>query len=177
MKSKLSIQIKAAFLLVVFGLNTVVGLACAVGIDMKFNSGHHHDEPTEADSHTDTKNRGHHDEIGKSHDEGYGEIHSHEATNQYNYEETIYAFDIHKDSFSAKEGCCSDEVQKFQNLDKELHQNAKIIIKAPLILLISSALPVTNNWSFLNNAPVKYKPRFFYPPPPDIRLLIQSFQI
>ena len=176
MKSKLSIQLKAAFLLVVFGLNTIVGLACAVGIDMKFNTGHHHDEATEADSHTDTKNRGHHDEIGKSHDEVYGESHSPEATNQSNYEEAINAFDIHKDSFSAKHRCCSDEVQKFQNLDKELHQNSKNIIKAPLIVSIISALPVTNIWNFLNNA-VKYKPRFFYPPPPDIRILIQSFQI
>ena len=43
MKKKKSIQIKATILLIVFSLNTVIGFACAVGIDMGFNS-HHHKE-------------------------------------------------------------------------------------------------------------------------------------
>lgn len=43
MKRKKSIQLKAAFLLIVFSLNTVIGFACAVGLDMGFNS-HHHEE-------------------------------------------------------------------------------------------------------------------------------------
>jgi len=41
MKRKKSIQFKALFLLIVFSLNTVIGFACAVGIDMGFNSPHH----------------------------------------------------------------------------------------------------------------------------------------
>ncbi|WP_285059774.1 hypothetical protein [Pedobacter ginsengisoli] len=32
---------KAAFLLVVFSLNTFTGFACAVGMEMNFNKGHH----------------------------------------------------------------------------------------------------------------------------------------
>lgn len=36
MKSTISIKIKAAFLLVVFALNTVVGFACSLGVDMGF---------------------------------------------------------------------------------------------------------------------------------------------
>ena len=43
MKRKKSIQFKALFLLIVFSLNTVIGFACAVGMDMGFNS-HHHEE-------------------------------------------------------------------------------------------------------------------------------------
>jgi hypothetical protein len=43
MKRKKSIQFKAAFLLTVFSLNTIIGFACAVGIDMGFNA-HHHEE-------------------------------------------------------------------------------------------------------------------------------------
>jgi len=54
MKKITSIQLKAAFLLVVFGLNMAVGFACAVGLDdMIFNADHHdHDEATEAAVHT-----------------------------------------------------------------------------------------------------------------------------
>ncbi len=43
MQRKKSIHLKAAFLLAVFSMNMVVGFACAVGLDMGFNS-HHHEE-------------------------------------------------------------------------------------------------------------------------------------
>ena len=33
MKSNISIQLKATFLIIVFGLNTLVGFACAIGVD------------------------------------------------------------------------------------------------------------------------------------------------
>jgi hypothetical protein len=42
MKLSRTIQLKAVFLLAVFTLNTMVGFACAVGLDMGFNSKHHH---------------------------------------------------------------------------------------------------------------------------------------
>ena len=44
MKRSPSIQLKAAFLLIVFSLNTVVGFACSVGLEMGFNSSHHQEE-------------------------------------------------------------------------------------------------------------------------------------
>jgi hypothetical protein len=43
MKRNKSIQLKAAFLLIVFSMNMIIGFAYAVGIDMGFNS-HHHEE-------------------------------------------------------------------------------------------------------------------------------------
>ncbi len=52
MNKKISIQIKAAFLIGVFSLNTVIGFACAIGIDIGFNTAHHHDdEATEVTIH------------------------------------------------------------------------------------------------------------------------------
>ncbi|WP_343304132.1 hypothetical protein AAHN97_21405 [Chitinophaga niabensis] len=42
MKTSRTIQLKAVFLLAVFTLNTMLGFACAVGLDMGFNSKHHH---------------------------------------------------------------------------------------------------------------------------------------
>ncbi len=61
MKRAISIKIKAAFLLIVFALNTVVGFACAMGVDMGFNHNHHHEE-------TVTSN--HHDEKSDSDNDG-----------------------------------------------------------------------------------------------------------
>lgn len=62
MKRNLSIQLKAAFLLLIFSLNIVVGFACAIGIDMGFNSSHHHDE-NKVMAHHDS----HHDEMDNDH--------------------------------------------------------------------------------------------------------------
>jgi hypothetical protein len=44
MPTKRKYKIIASFLLTIFSVNTVVGFACSVGIDMGFNSKHHHDE-------------------------------------------------------------------------------------------------------------------------------------
>jgi len=66
MNRKKSIQFKAAFLLIVFSLNTVIGFACAVGLNMGFNSHHHEESAIEV-----TENH-HHDEA---------DIHHHQANN------------------------------------------------------------------------------------------------
>ena len=63
MKRNKSIQLKAAFLLIVFSLNTVIGFACAVGLDMGFNSHHHCQEnaiKTEGNHHHDEADVHHH---------------------------------------------------------------------------------------------------------------------
>jgi len=41
MKLHRSTKLKAAFLILIFFLNTVIGFACALGVDMGFNSMHH----------------------------------------------------------------------------------------------------------------------------------------
>ena len=46
MSTSIYIQLKAALLLLVFGLNTIIGFACAVGVDMGFNTSHHHNNGT-----------------------------------------------------------------------------------------------------------------------------------
>ena len=49
MKQTTHIQFKAAFLLLIFSLNMFIGFACAVGVDMGFNS-HHHEEAKHKDN-------------------------------------------------------------------------------------------------------------------------------
>src|SRR5882757_4460955 len=126
MASVTSIKLKAAFLLVVFALNTVVGFACSMGVNMGFNSHHHHQE---------------------KHQHDHGE-----------------------------DNCCNDSVIKFQNLDKNQAPAAQVVPGAPVIpaVLTSYLVDISGTHS------LAYSKRiipYYYPPPPDIRVLIQSFQI
>ncbi len=118
MKIRRSIQFKAAFLLVVFSLNTLIGFACAVGIDMGFNTSHHHEEEaTEAvvHVHKDGKKHIHHDEA-KHHDE---------------------AEDHHKKG--GKDNCCNDKVMKFTEIDKSVPQPLSIVNPVFFTALIVSS--------------------------------------
>lgn len=154
MIKNISKQFKAAVLLIVFGLNTIVGFACGIGLDMGFNSTLHHDvEASEIHVHAD----------GKKHDH-----HSPSIINQHQEKKT--------DS-KEKKGCCNDEVQKLQRLDKAFNQNAKTAINPPVFAVIISIFLGLDIFNLAKAYPPKYVARFFYPPPPDIRIAIQSFQI
>ena len=154
MERNISIQLKASFLLIVFGLNTMVGFACAIGVDMGFNTTHHHDEEaTEVHQHADGIKHDHHNQAAK---------HEHEEN---------------KSEKKEKKGCCNDEVQKLQSLDKALNQNAKTSVDVPAFVAIVSTFLGIDIFTSTKAYPPKYITRYFYPPPPDIRIAIQSFQI
>jgi len=150
MKSNLSIQAKAAFLLLVFGLNTVVGFACAVGIDMGFNTKHHHAEAI-------TANTGHHhDDADHYHTEANKDHHS-------------------KDS---KDNCCKDKVMKFAQVDKAVPQSLGSGINPVFFTaFVSSFYDINILFSSQVVTSIKYFVRCHHPPIPDIRIAIQSFQI
>ncbi len=153
MKRSISIQLKAALLLIVFGLNTVVGFACAVGIDMGFNNTHHDEEATEVHQHADGIKHDHHNQTSK---------HKHEEK---------------KSEKKEKKGCCNDEVQKLQSLDKALNQNIKTSVNLPTFVVIASTFLGIGISTSTETYPPKNIIRYFYPPPADIRIAIQSFQI
>ena len=149
MKTNFSIQLKAGILLVVFALNTIVGFACAVGIDMGFNSHHHNEEAAELTLHTHADGMQHH----------------HEADNQ------------DKKSNDSKDNCCKDKVTKIAQADKSLPPSNSVINPLFLAAFISSqynfditgiskASPALNNFV-----------RSRHPTISDIRIAIQSFQI
>lgn len=150
MKRNLSIQAKAAFLLLVFALNTVVGFACSVGLNMGFNTRHHH---TEAIT---TNTRHHHDKADHHHTEADKDHHS-------------------KDS---KDNCCKDKVVKFAQVDKAVPQSSGTGIN-PVFFTAFVASFFDFDISFASKAipNVKYFVRSYHPPIPDIRIAIQSLQI
>ena len=159
MTTKKSIQLKAAFLLIVFFLNTIVGFACAVGIDMGFNSTHHHDnEVTETSEHVHAggKKHIHHNEATKHHDEADNEHHK---------------------SKDNKDNCCNDKVTKIAQLDKSVPQSLTVINPIFFITIVTAFYNSQISFSSQITRSVKYFVRNYHPPIVNIRLAIQSFQI
>jgi len=141
-------RFKAILLLTVFLLNTVVGFACAVGLDMSFNSTHHHEhEETEV---IETK--------GSHHHAGVNHHHHHQK--------------------KEKDNCCNDNVIKLVQTDKSLSPVQDFnITPAFFIVFVSTFYNIDILASFRAKANSRYLVRSYHPPIPDIRIAIQSFQI
>ena len=157
MKQSYAIQIKAAFLLFIFSLNMFVGFACSIGIDMDVNLPHHV-EPENKISHSHSHQ--HNSNTGKDH-HGTQKSHNHKTS--------------HKEK-EDKKGCCNDEVQKVQQLDKNINSSAKSIGSQNTPVLLPTYFQ-TYTVKLLKANPTKSKHRFFYPPPPNILVQFQRFQI
>ncbi|MEO5782075.1 MAG: hypothetical protein ABIQ07_02325 [Ginsengibacter sp.] len=157
MKVITSIQLKSALLIIVFSLNTIIGFTCAAGIDLGFNSTHHHEEESAEVTmhvHADGKKHEHHNEVGKHHDQASN-------TNKAN---------------DNKDNCCNDEVIKITQLDKSVPQSLSAISPGFFTILISSSYNIDPLFTS-QNVSIKYFVRSHHPPIPDIRIAIQSFQI
>lgn len=148
-----------------FALNTVVGFACAVGVDMGFNTKHHHhDEATEAvvHIHADGKNHVHEEKI---------ESHSHSASHHHDE-----ANNQHK-SGNGKDDCCNNKVINFEQLDKSVPNSLNILHPAFFTAFVASYYNI-NLLPYSNVVTDKKQfVRSHHPPIPDIRIAIQSFQI
>ncbi len=154
MKRNISIQLKAALLLVVFGLNTLVGFACAVGVDMGFNATHHYDgEATEVHEHAGGIKHDHHDQATK---------HEHKEIKTEKKEE---------------KGCCNDSLVKLSQTEKSIPQSNTIISPVFFTVFIASFYDIDILYPSQVAPGVTYFLRSYHPPIADIRIAIQSFQI
>ena len=145
------IRLKAIFLLAVFALNTLVGVACAVGLDMGFNTKHHHDDElvsAPAKEH-------HHD--GK--------------TSHHHHEETTKA------EKGDDGNCCNDNVIKFSQLDKLLAHAVNTGIEMPVMLVQLHFLYQSNLSPFTTIPEQIQVVRPYILGSRGIRVSIQSFQI
>lgn len=148
-----SIQLKAFFLLIVFSLNTVVGFACSLGMDMGFNSPHH---GTGAGG------------KGSVHIHKDGKVHLHKpAPNKGHHSAEKTA--------SKKDDCCKGKVVKLQTADKNLRYS-KATVNVP-VFLIPKVYTKEILLKFSQPDLQQYIACHFHPPPRDIRIDIQSFQI
>jgi hypothetical protein len=166
MRQKKSIQIKAALLLTVFALNTVIAFACSMGLKMGYNNTHHHEEIKEEKSHTHSHSHSH--DVDSNHHENTATAHNHDKG---------AAAHQHEENNSAEDDCCTGSAIKFQTEDKKLQHSHNLQVKAPVFVAFLSA------FYKLEIAPAKIIsatskviiPQYY--PPPDIRIVIQSFQI
>ena len=142
-------------MIVVFAMNTVVGFACAVGVDMGFNSKHHHDddEATEMSVHVhaDGTKHNHHNAEGK---------HNH-----------------HNEDNSKKDDCCNDKVLKISQTDKAVPPVSTLLNPIFATAFISSFYSIDVLYTHLQIPNIKYFLQNYHPPIPDIRIAVQSFQI
>ena len=165
MKNSTSIKVKAAFLFTVFALNTIIGFACAVGLDMGFNAKHHEDkEGTVAvvHIHKDGKKHIHHEKKQSHHQD---KSHKHDQSK------------THEKSGSDKEGCCKDKVRNFEQLDKSVPGSLTIDHPVFFTAFVASYyhLKILPPSDVIRD--IKPFVRSYHPPIPDIRIAIQSFQI
>jgi hypothetical protein len=159
MTQNTSIKIKAALLLLIFSMNTVIGFACSVGLDLGFNSTHHHEEEATA---------------GAS-------VHVHAGGKKHHIESkaTDHQNKLNADSYKSqedKDNCCNDKVTKFSLLDKAIPQPFTV---NPIFftVFISSFYNIDILGASQFTKSTKYLVRGHHPPIPDILIAIQRFQI
>lgn len=169
-------QIKAVFLLVVFSLHTLVGLACSVGFNVGLRDPHH---PVETASHSHEKPHLHKAGVQHAHDHGHvtGKEHSHDASVPPHEHSST---NTHEDP-ERQEDCCTDAVVKISLLDKALtSEHAHILLPSvPLAFTLYAFFLntyATNDFSLLKLKPPN--PRSWpLATHTDLRIAIQSFQI
>ncbi|MCA6438662.1 MAG: hypothetical protein IM581_01890 [Chitinophagaceae bacterium] len=174
MTSNNSIKIKALFLLIVFATNTVVGFACALGMDMGFNKSQHSETEATVEVHIHANGKKHFHE--KETSEVTNHVHE-DGINHQHDSEPAKKNPVDGSNLLTNDdgGCCTNEVQEFQHLDKNVSVNTGINV--PVFVAILSTYFDIDFSKALKDFPVNYKARFCYPPPPDIRIAIQRFQI
>lgn len=170
MKKSLSIQLKAIFLLLVFSLNTLAGFGCSVGLDMGFNSLSKNEitEPA-AHNHADDKKHHHTSQPPKA----IAHVHADGKTHQHDNNK-VTKQDDEKENSKNDKGCCNDDVLKFQSLDKNI--NVKPAIEYPVSVAIVSIFLSIDIFEEPTLSPL-HSARYLFPPPPDILISNQRFQI
>lgn len=157
MKTCSCIQFKAFFLTLVFFLNTIVGIACAVGTDIGYNREHNKEQKTvHSKEHTPQNNKSH-DHAKHRHDKSATDRHA---------------------SKNSKDNCCKEEVAKLTKADK-LYQPGfdYSLLSLSFFILPYTVYRIGNTSIFSVNFPNAYFVRNCRPPIPDVRIAIQSFQI
>ena len=180
MRQNKSIKLKAAFLLTVFALNTVVAFACSMGLNMGYNENHHNAEKVQpvASAHSHSHAPGtkpHHHDAPAAHSHEGTAKHSHTGVGSHSHDNAT-ASHHHEQSNSEQDDCCTDTAIKFQAEDKKLQQSQNIALKAPVFVAFLSAFLGIDIAPEKTTTGTKFLVRQFYPPP-DIRIAIQSFLI
>jgi hypothetical protein len=154
MKSNISIQVKTAFLLLIFAFNMAVSIACFIGVDMGFNTIHHHDEEDK-------------------------EVHVHPSRAKHEHHNKPANHDHGENNTESKEkgGCCNDSVIKLSQIEKSIPQPYAYVSPIFFTAFIASYYNIDILYPSQITGSVKYFVRNYHPPIPNIRIAIHCFQI
>ena len=185
----------------VFSLNTIVGFACSVGMDLNFIKKHHgEEETTEAvvHIHKDGKKHIHHEKkksnnndnshhqgeekatkaVVHIHKDGKRHIH-HEEKESHSHDKSHTNDEVNnaEKAKNDKDNCCTDEVINFQQIDKSIPNSVSIIhpVFFTAFVAVYYNIDLLSNTDFVRD--IKPFVRSYHPPIPDIRIAIQSFLI
>lgn len=180
------------FLVLIFTLNTIVGFACSLGVNMGFNVTHHHAEENKDSKHNHTNGNKHHHEQdddknlihihadGKEHhheqEENKALVHAH-VDNQKHHHAPINLNKHGKEDDSDNPNCCNDKVVQIAQTDKSTPPST-VLINTIFATAFFSTFYELNVLYLSQTVPEKkYFVRGHHPPIRDIRITIQSFQI
>ena len=192
MIKKFSTRWTAGFLTLIFTLNTIVGFACSLGINMGFNGSHHHGEENKDSKHDHTNGKKHHHE----HDDNKNLIHIHADGKEHHHEQEEHKALVHshvdsqkhhhasnnlnqhgKNDDSDKTNCCNDEVVQIAQTDKSTPPSTVLISAIFAATFFSTFYDLNVLYLSQTVLEKKYFVRGHHPPIRDIRITIQSFQI
>ena len=170
-----SIQFKAAFLLFVFSLSTIVGFACSVGLNMTIPDDHHKELAThQQKSHEHGKPHEH--DASADHHQNPASHHENPAT--HHSKQADHHKQVNNLQENTEDDCCKDEVAKFEKSDKRTPQSFNYNLQAPFVSVISSSLCNIDAIAYYIHTPSnKFFVRNHHPPIADTRIAIQSFLI
>jgi len=166
------------FLLIVFGFNTVVGFACAIGLDMGFktDNGHYENAP-KIHVHVDGEKHDHkkkdHKHSKNNHDKKASKIHVHADGKKHDHKNKEHKHSEEK----GKDDCCNDKILKISQADKAIPQLAKLLNPAFFTAVVAVYFHINVSYSSRVNTSTRYFVRGHHPPIADIRIAIRSFQI
>lgn len=185
MKRNKSIQIKAALLLVVFSLNTIIGFACSIGLKKILSSSDHHDaKKTKAvvHVHADGKKHIHHEKedtkpVVHIHADGKKHIHHEKAVKPEEKKSNLLEDLITQSNpVEDQNKCCTTKVAEFEQIDKYVPQPIKL---DPVFFttVLTDFFNIDILYTSYINTSIRYFVRSYHPPIPNIRIAIQSFQV
>lgn len=184
MKRNRSIQIKAAILMIVFSLNTIIGFACAIGLKEALVSAHHDAKETKAvvHVHADGKKHIHYEKeetkpVVHVHADGKKHVHQEKAKQAQDRSNKSADLANKKNSQDDKNKCCTTKVAEFEQLDKVVRQSLTIVQPVFFTGFIASYCDIKIYPTSDIVRDIKPFVRSYHPPISDIRIAIQSFQI
>jgi len=159
MVSSSTIKVIAFNLLVAFSLNTLLGFACSLGIDMGYNSKHHHSQSSISSQATDKK-------------KGC-------CTEGQNSTRNMKTDHEERSESPNDQDCCSNGVVNFLKLDKNISSSVTVEPPVSVILFVVQFTYQIQLLEYIksNLYSTHRFTRRHHPPIPDIRISIQSFLI